>query len=82
METIISSVVTGVVAIVVCVINSHHQASTTRALIEYKLEVIEKKQDKHNHVVERVYRLEEEQAVMKEKISVANHRIDDLENAH
>ena len=82
METIISSVVTGVVAIIVCVINSQHQANTTRALIEYKIEALEKKQDKHNHVIERVYHLEEENAVMKEQIKVANHRIDDLEHTH
>ena len=82
METIISSIVTGVVAIIVCVINSQHQANTTRNLIEYKLEELTKRVDKHNNVVERMYHLEEEQAILKEKVSVANHRIDDLEHTH
>ena len=54
----------------------------TTALILYRLEQIEKRQNKHNNVIERTYHLEEEQAVLKEQIKVANHRIDDLENAH
>ena len=36
--------------------------------------------DKHNNLIERTYKLEQKAAVYEEKISVANHRIDDLEN--
>lgn len=49
------------------------------ALIAYRLEELEKKVDKHNSLIERTYSLEEAQAVIEEKIKVANHRIDDLE---
>lgn len=49
------------------------------ALIAYRLEELEKKVDKHNSVIERTYSLEEAQAVIEEKIKVANHRFDDLE---
>ena len=49
------------------------------ALIAYRLEELEKKVDKHNSVIERTYSLEEAQAVIEDKIKVANHRIDDLE---
>lgn len=49
-------------------------------LTAYRLEQLEKKVDKHNTVIERTYKLEEEQAVMQEQIKVANHRISDLEN--
>lgn len=48
-------------------------------LISYRVEQLEKKVEKHNNVIERVYKLEQEQAVQDEKIAVANHRIDDLE---
>lgn len=48
-------------------------------LTAYRLEQLEKKVDKHNTVIERTYKLEEEQAVMQEQIKVANHRISDLE---
>lgn len=47
--------------------------------VKTRLNYIEKKLDKHNNVVERVYKLEQDQAVIMEKQSVANHRIYDLE---
>jgi len=49
------------------------------ALIAYRLAELEKKVEKHNNLIERTYRLEEQTAVQEEKIRVANHRIDDLE---
>lgn len=52
---------------------------TSNKLAGYRIEQLEKKVEKHNAVVERVFRLEEHDAVLDEKISVANHRIDDLE---
>ena len=42
-------------------------------LMKYRIEQLEKKVEKHNSIVERTYLLEE-------KMKVANHRIDDLEN--
>lgn len=51
-------------------------------LVVYRLEQLEKKVEKHNNVVERVYELEKHEAVLDEEIAVANHRIDDLEDYH
>ena len=51
------------------------------ALIAYRLEQLEKKVELHNHIIERTYRLEEQEAVLEERVKVANHRIDDLEKA-
>jgi uncharacterized protein YcaQ len=48
-------------------------------LTTYRLEQLEKKVDKHNGLVERTYRLEERCTLQDEKLKVANHRIDDLE---
>jgi len=48
---------------------------------EEKLVMIEKKQDKHNSVVERTYCNERDISVLKEQIKVENHRIEDLERA-
>ncbi len=53
---------------------------TANKMVNYRLEQLEKKVDKHNHLVERMYNLESEQEVIKEKIKVANNRIEDLEN--
>nr|DAV09546.1 MAG TPA: hemolysin [Caudoviricetes sp.] len=48
-------------------------------LTAYRIEQLEKKVDKHNSVIERVYKIEQHEAVVDEEIKVANHRIADLE---
>ena len=52
---------------------------TANKLTNYKIEQLEKKVEKHNSVVERVYKLEQNGAIVQEQLKVANHRIDDLE---
>ena len=51
-------------------------------LTNYRIEQLEKKVEKHNKVIERVYILEKDEAIIKNDIKVANHRIDDLEEFH
>ena len=72
METIISAGISAGDTLIVCLISNRSQQEKTRALMEYKLEELTKKVEKHNSVVERTFLLEE-------KMRVANHRIDDLE---
>ena len=55
---------------------------TANKLTNYRIEQLEKKVEKHNSVIERVYELEKLDAVIEEEIKVANHRIDDLEAFH
>ena len=52
---------------------------TANKLTNYRIEQLEKKVDKHNSVIERVYNLEKSNEVILEKIDVANHRIKGLE---
>lgn len=51
-------------------------------LTNYRIEQLEKKVEKHNQVVERVYELEKRDEVEKEEIRVINHRVADLEDFH
>ena len=44
----------------------------SQKLTDFRLKSLEEKVNKHNSVIERTYRLEE-------RMEVANHRIDDLE---
>ena len=67
-STIIGAIISGIVALVV----SGKQHDKTIALVEYRLGQLETKVDKHNNLVERM-------TLAEEKIKVANHRIDDLE---
>lgn len=48
-------------------------------LTNYRIEQLEKKVDKHNGLVERMYCAEGKLNLIGEKIDVANHRIADLE---
>lgn len=86
MEAIISAIIGATGAIIVCVIQSTTQYQKQQAafdkaigLIEYKIDELASKVEKHNHVVERTYKLEQSMTLYEEKIKVANHRIDNLE---
>ena len=73
--TLFGSIISGIVALIV----SKNQHDKTIAVVEVRLEQLEKKVDKHNNVIERMYELEGRVDVHEEKIKVANHRIEDLE---
>lgn len=79
METIIASCISAAVTLIICVLNNRAQQEKTRALMEYKLDELTKRVDKHNNTIERTYHLEEQVALLEEKQKVANHRIEDLE---
>ena len=62
-------------------------------LTQYRLEQLEKKVESHNNLIDRMYKVEgrvdlveqilgDQDELYKEKIKVANHRIDDLEDFH
>ena len=53
---------------------------TANKLTNYRIEQLEKKVEKHNHVIERVYKLEKFEAVIEEEFKDANKRIEKLEN--
>ena len=85
--TILASLISAGAAIIVCMVNNHFTMKRTEkaqqdniVLISYRLEQLEQKVDKHNNMIERTYNLERRADVMEEKMSVANHRIDDLEH--
>lgn len=83
---ILTAIISGLSALLVCLVNNHFQLqeanrkhTETISMIEYKLDELTKRVEKHNNVIERTYKLEELTALQEEKIRVANHRIEDLE---
>ena len=78
-EALMAALLSGGTAIVVCLINNicqqrnvQKQHEKTVSLIEYRIDELTKKVDKHNSVVERMYVLEERQ-------NAINNKIEDLE---
>lgn len=78
-ETIIVALITGGLALAGTLGGSYLANRKSAALIAYRLEQLEAKVQAHNNVIDRTYRLEEHNKVQDEKIAVANHRIEDLE---
>lgn len=62
--TLMGAIISGVVSLLICIITQSYQNKATRELIEYRLTQLEKKVDKHNNVVERVYELEKQVAIL------------------
>lgn len=78
METIISAIISAGAAILVCVINNNKTVS----LIDYRLKELEKKQDAHNNLVERVYKVEKQIGIDEQKIKANEENIEDLKQYH
>lgn len=71
------AIITGIVAILVCIINNWVQFNKTRqetdktvALIKVKLDELSDRVDKHNQLVERTYHLESETALLNERLKI------------
>ena len=75
METVLAAAISGVVTLVVCLITNHAQAEKTRALIDYRVSELEKKQDKHNNLIERTFKLEGQMTELQ-------HEVVDLKKFH
>lgn len=78
METIISASISAASAIIVCVISQSRLVS----LIEYRLEQLEKKQDKYNGVIERTYELEKKEEVLEAELEATNKEVKRLGHFH
>lgn len=76
------ALLSGFVTLVVCLINNFFQSRQTDkkneemiGLIQYKIEELTKRVDKHNNVIERTYKLENQTAIQEEKIKNLSERM-------
>ena len=76
------TVLVAILALIGTMVGTFGGILTANKLTSYRLEQLEKRVDKHNGVIDRVYKLEEHGAVVDEEIKVINHRISDLECFH
>jgi hypothetical protein len=72
-------VIVGVLSLIGTLAGTFAGIITANKLTNFRIEQLEKKVDKHNSVVERVFKIEGELETIGEKFKVSNHRIDDLE---
>ena len=76
-----NEIIVAVFAFLGTIIGSGGGVIAAGKLTNHRLLELEKKVDKHNHVVERMYETEGRMDLMDEKMKVANHRISNLEGA-
>lgn len=76
----------GLVGVVFTAVYGNRKTTKTvkeqTGLTLYRIEQLEKKQDKHNTLIERMYNVEERVGILEEKNKVVNHRVKDLEGFH
>lgn len=87
MQTIIGAIISAAAAITVCIINANsqnkkilseldkHNAVQTEQITQLREQV-----HRHNNLIERTYKLERDVALLNNRESVSEHRIEDLEN--
>lgn len=73
------TIIVAVLSLIGTMTGAYFANRKSAALLAYRLEELEKKVNKHNNLVERMYNIETRADVFEEKIKVANHRLDDLE---
>ena len=75
----VDTIIVAALSLIGTLAGSFWSNSKSQALIAYRLEQLEDKVNKHNNLVERMYKVEEATAIQEEQIKVANHRLADLE---
>ena len=77
-----STIIVGVLSLIGTLVGSLGGIMTANRLTNYRIQQLEKKVEKHNSVIERVYILEKHEAVIDEEIKTANEKIDNLAKYH
>jgi hypothetical protein len=75
------TIVVAVLSLIGTLAGAYLSNKKSSALIAYRLERLEEKANDINTIEERVYRIEENQSVVDEKIKNVNCRITDLEKS-
>ena len=74
-----AEVITAAISLIGTLVGTLGGIALSSNLTNYRIEQLEKKVEKHNNLISRTYKLEQDFAVMDERVRVANHRIEDLE---
>ena len=80
------ALITGIIAIIVCLVNNFFQARATAkaqdvtvATINLKIDNLQRAVERHNQLIERTYHLEESTALQDAELKRINRRLENLE---
>lgn len=68
MQDVWVSIIGGICVAVPSILATVSSNKKTTSLMMYRIEQLEKKQDKHNSIIERTYKLEEDVKLIKEEV--------------
>lgn len=71
MESIVVAIITGVVTLVGVIVSN----SKSQAVMEVKISALTEKVEKHNHLVERTYQLEQDLAVVRNDVDTLKGKV-------
>ena len=73
-QAVVVAIITGLCSLIGCVISN----LTSHSKTIYRIEQLELKQDKHNSLIERMYNVEKEINIIKEKQEYEEKRVDEI----
>ena len=73
-QSVVVAIITGLCSLIGCVISN----LTSHSKTIYRIEQLELKQDKHNSLIERMYNVEKEIDVIKEKQEYDEKRVEEI----
>lgn len=73
------TVIVAILSLIGTLLGAYFANRKSTALIAYRIEQLENKVSKHNNVIERTYKLEEQTALQEAELKRVNHRLEDLE---
>ena len=74
-----TEIIIGLLSLLGTLIGSVTGIMAANRLTNYRISQLEKRVEKHNHLVERTYKIEEDVAILNNRQKVSEHRIEDLE---
>ena len=77
-DTIISSLISGGIALLVCILTNQATVKRAMTIVEVKLDALSKTVEKHNSVVERTFRLEERTNEQEKRLDALQRELHEL----
>lgn len=73
------TIIVAVLSLIGTLCGAYFANRKSSALIAYRLEQLEQKVNRHNNMIERTFKLEEQTALQDAELKRVNHRLEDLE---
>lgn len=68
MELIMAEIIVAVITVIGVIVSNYISNNSTRKLILYRIDQLEHKVNKHNNLIDRVYKLEDRENIIETKV--------------